>query len=121
MYWQPTYHFVRRTWPNTSPDEALEATQEFFTRRMEKRDIRNVDRENGRFRNWLKRAMANFLCNVWRAQQRERKTHTSLDGMGFEERVQVEPRSALDPFRVLERNRALDRLDRVFARLEQEY
>jgi DNA-directed RNA polymerase specialized sigma24 family protein len=121
LYWQPTYHFVRRTWPNKSPDEALEATHEFFTRRMEKHDIRNVDRKKVRFRNWVKRAISNFLCNAWRAQQREHKRHTSLDGMGVEERGQLEPRSALDPFRVLERNRQLDRIDRVFARLEREY
>jgi len=119
VYWRPTYHFVRRTWPRKPPHEALEATQEFFTRRMEEHDIRNVDKTR-RFRNWLKGRVSNFLRKLWQAEKRARE-HLSLESIGTEGCGELEPRSTLDPCRSLERNRALDRLDRVFARLEQEY
>jgi DNA-directed RNA polymerase specialized sigma24 family protein len=119
-YWQPTYHFVRRTWPRKSPDEALEATHEFFARRLEKHDICNVD-PHRRFRNWLQGSVSNFLRNLWRAQQREHERVVSLDGAGVEARAEMEPRSTLDPLRLLDRKRALALLDRAHAQLEREY
>lgn len=119
LYWQPTYHFVRKTWPRKSPAEALEATHEFFTLRLEEHDI-HVD-PNRRFRNWLQGSVSNFLRKMWRARVRERERTVSLDGAGVDVCSQLEPCSTLDPECLLRREQGLRLLKRALEQLEREY
>jgi hypothetical protein len=113
------YHFLRRTWPAKSADEALEATNEFFTLRLEKHDIKNLDQEKGLFRNWLRGAATNYLLSARRSSERERLS--SLDALPCEQRVALEPRTTLDPLSMLEHDLALGILERAFAKLTREY
>jgi DNA-directed RNA polymerase specialized sigma24 family protein len=123
LYWQPIYQFVRRTWPAKSADEAREATQEFFKLRLEKHDIKDLAPEKGLFRNWLQSAATNFLRSARRSSLRERERLTSLDASATDEpttTTTLEPRTALDPWLLLERELAREILVRAFARLALE-
>jgi hypothetical protein len=121
LYWQPIYHFIRRTWPAQSADEALEATHDFFALRLERHDIKDLNPQKGLFRNWLRSAVNNSLRNTRRSSLREREKLTSLDAITPEERLALEPRTALDPWLLLEHDLALGILERALAKLEQEH
>ena len=60
-YWQPVYAFIRRRERN--PEAALDLTQEFFARFLEKKSIRDADPQRGRFRSFLLTAVCHFLNN----------------------------------------------------------
>ena len=51
LYWYPLYAFVRRR--GYDADEALDLTQGFFTRLIEKNDLADAYPDRGRFRSWL--------------------------------------------------------------------
>lgn len=61
LYWYPIFAFVRRH--GHSREEAEDLTQSFFTRLIEKEDLRAADRERGRFRTFLLTACQHFLLN----------------------------------------------------------
>jgi RNA polymerase sigma factor (sigma-70 family) len=70
-YWYPLYTYVRRR--GNTPADAEDITQEFFLRLIEKQSLEGMQREGGRFRTFLLRALDNFLANEWhrlRAQKR---------------------------------------------------
>jgi RNA polymerase sigma factor (sigma-70 family) len=60
-YWYPLYAYVRRR--GRSPDEAEEATQDFFATLLEKERLKGLKRSGGRFRSFLLKALQNFLAN----------------------------------------------------------
>jgi len=47
IYWRPIYSFVRRQ--GAGPEEAQDLTQGFFALLLERRDLRTVRKEKGRF------------------------------------------------------------------------
>jgi DNA-directed RNA polymerase specialized sigma24 family protein len=123
-YWYPLYAFVRRQ--GYSPDEAQDLTQGFFARLLEKRYLRDYQRERGRFRTFLLASLQHFLANErdWaRAQKRGGGVATlPLDAVvqDGENRYSLEPRSSLTPEKIFERQWALTLLDRVLLRLQGE-
>ena len=60
-YWFPVFAFVRRR--GYSVDEAQDLTQGFFTRIIEKGELRKADRARGTFRTFLLTACQHFLSN----------------------------------------------------------
>src|SRR5690348_14867403 len=60
-YWYPVYAFVRRR--GHSPEEALDLTQGFFARLMEKNSLATADAAKGRFRSWLLGAVKHYISN----------------------------------------------------------
>src|SRR5262245_10964344 len=60
-YWYPLYAFVRRV--GHLPEDAQDLTQAFFTRLLEKGDLRLADPERGRFRSFLLAALKHFLAH----------------------------------------------------------
>jgi len=62
-YWYPLYAFVRRK--GYSPEDAKDLTQAFFERFLEKRFLKDVARERGRFRSFLLAALTHFLADEW--------------------------------------------------------
>jgi len=123
-YWYPLYGFIRRQ--GYPPEEAKDLTQGFFTRLLEKRYLRDYQRERGRFRSFLLASLKHFLANErdWaRAQKRGGGTLTlSLEGIidTGEHRYSLEPRSNLTPERIFEKQWALTMLDQVLLRLGKE-
>jgi RNA polymerase sigma-70 factor (ECF subfamily) len=123
LYWYPLYAFVRRR--GYSADDALDLTQGFFERLLEKNGLATVDAAKGRFRSWLLGAMKHYLSNQ-RERQNARKrgggtTILSIDADDAERRYRYEPGHELTPERVFDRRWALTLLDRVLADLAGEF
>ncbi len=118
-YWYPLYAHVRRQ--GFDPHEAQDMTQEFFARMLEKKYLRQVDREKGRFRSFLLASLKHFLCN-----ERDRKnalkrgggrTVVSFDEEGAEERFKHEGAQDLPPDEQFERAWALAIMEQAMMRL----
>jgi DNA-directed RNA polymerase specialized sigma24 family protein len=123
-YWYPLYAFVRRE--GYGPDEAQDLTQAFFARLLEKKYLRDADRDRGRFRSFLLASMKHFLSNERDRARAEKRgggtTALALDEVirTGESRFSLEPRSQLTPEKIFERQWALAVLDRVFTRVQAE-
>jgi RNA polymerase sigma factor (sigma-70 family) len=123
-YWFPVYAFVRRTWPTKSLEDALDVTQEFFAQRLEAEDIQHARPELGRFRTWVMSRISNLLRNDWHfqhARKRDPRKILDLEAAPAEERFRLEPRTTIDPLRLLERDLACAVLESALARVEDEY
>jgi RNA polymerase sigma-70 factor (ECF subfamily) len=121
-YWYPLYFFVRRS--GHGPDQALDLTQEFFLRLVERNWLESVRPEAGRFRSFLLATMKHFLANEARREGRLKRggdrVVVSLDGEAAEGRYRLEPQGDESPEREYERRWALAVLDRARARLASE-
>lgn len=60
-YWRPVYAFIRRN--GYDSDHALDLSQEFFARLIEKNYLTGADRTRGRFRSFLLASVKHFLAN----------------------------------------------------------
>ena len=124
LYWYPLYAFVRRR--GYDADEALDLTQGFFTRLIEKNDLADADRTRGRFRSWLLASMKHFLANEWdraTAQKRGggRQVYSiDIDADDAERRYRHEPSHKLTPERIFDRRWALTTLEQALAELKVE-
>jgi RNA polymerase sigma-70 factor (ECF subfamily) len=120
-YWYPLYAFVRRQ--GYDPDEARDLTQGFFTRLLEKRYLRDYQRERGRFRSFLLASLKHFLANErdWARAQKRGGGISSLPLEALiqtgEHRYSLEPRSNLTPEKIFERQWAMTVLDQVLLQL----
>jgi|SRR5437867_3822964 len=121
LYWYPLYAFVRR-WGHDA-DEALDLTQGFFTRLIEKNDLSGADPNRGRFRSWLQASMKHFLANEWdRATAQKRGGGRAvfsldIDADDAERRYRREPGHALTPERIFDRRWALTTLEQALEEL----
>jgi len=123
MYWFPLYAYLRRR--GSSPPQAEDLVQGFFTRLLEKDALASVDRSKGKFRSFLLASLQNYLANEWdKTQTKKRgdgKTTLSLDTLDAETRYAAEPADTMTPERVYERRWALAVLEQVLAGLREEY
>ncbi len=69
LYWRPVYKFVRASW-GKSVENAKDLTQEFFARVIDSDLIVRYRPAQGRFRDFLKGALRNFLAEVHRDGER---------------------------------------------------
>jgi len=121
-YWYPLYAHVRRR--GHSPADAQDLTQSFFARLIEKNWLADADRDRGRFRSFLLASLNHFLANEWhkaRAEKRGGGRIHPLEIGDAEERYQHEPADEATPDRAFDRRWALALLDRVLARLRDDY
>ncbi len=125
LYWYPLYAFVRRR--GYDADAAQDLTQAFFTRVIEKAYLRDATPTRGRFRSFLLGSLKHFLANEWDYDRARKRgggaTMVPVDvefGVG-EARYRLEPPDDDTPERVFERRWALALLERVVARLREEY
>lgn len=122
-YWYPLYAFARRQGCN--PEEAQDATQEFFSRLLQKNHLEMVNPARGRFRSFLLAAMKNLLANERRAASRQKRGGDaqvfSLDEVEAEQRYRLEPADPLTPELLFDRRWAETILARVLDRLESEF
>ncbi len=123
VYWYPLYSYIRRR--GCTADQALDLTQEFFARLLERDFFGAADPSKGRFRTFLLTCCKNFLANEHdRAAAQKRgggRALASLSVEGAEERFRREPSHDLTPERAFERRYALALLDRALGRLREEF
>lgn len=121
-YWYPLYAFVRRK--GYSADDASDLTQEFFARLIEKRHLRSVDRNLGKFRTFLLTSLTHFLANEWDKSQAMRRGGgcqiLSLDAVAADERYRMEPVEPATPETLYERRWVLTLIAAVIERLVKE-
>ena len=122
-YWFPVYALVRRK--GHDPDAALDLTQDYFARLLEKPVLAAADRRKGRFRAFLLTDCVHFLANAHdRAGALKRgggRTFVPIDAGAAEGRYGAEPAHDLTPERLFERTWALTLLAAVFEALRREY
>jgi len=123
-YWGPVYAFVRRQ--GYSPDDALDLTQGFFARFLERKQVKLADRDRGRLRSFLLVSLKNFLANEWSHWQAE-KRGGGYSFISLEEQREAETRHlaepadpAAPPDQAFEKRWALTLLDQVLSCLRDE-
>jgi RNA polymerase sigma-70 factor (ECF subfamily) len=123
IYWYPIYAFIRRR--GHDAEQALDLTQDYFARLLEKRTVAAADRTRGRFRNFLLRDCSYFLADRGdrdRAVKRGAgRPVLSIDAGDVEGRFLGEPWHELTPERIFDHAWALTLLSRAFDRLAAEY
>jgi len=122
-YWYPLYAFVRRQ--GYALEDAQDLTQGFFEHLLEHRTLERVSREKGRFRSFLLASLKYYVADQRAHEQRQKRgggrQHFSLDALTAEERYRLEPKDNRTPEQLFERRWVLALLDRVLARLREEY
>ncbi len=122
-YWFPVYAFVRRQ--GYGSEEARDLTQGFFARLLERRDLKDVRPELGRFRSFLLASVKHFLSNELDRERAKKRAPgaplVSLDAREAEDRYGLEPADLMTPETLFERRWAGTVLARTLARLELEW
>jgi len=122
-YWYPLYAYLRRD--GWSEPDAQDLTQGFFAHLLEHQTLGRVSREKGRFRSFLLASLKYFVADQLAHAQRQKRGgdqhHFSLEALSAEERYRLEPKDSRTPDQLFERRWALELLDRVLARLRQEF
>lgn len=122
-YWYPVYAFIRRRgYPH---EQAEDLAQGFFAILLEKNYLGAADRERGRFRSFLRSAVAHYLSHE-RDRERAAKRgggvrHISVDADADEERYIAELEGGETPEALFDRRWALTVLDAALAALRAEY
>lgn len=121
-YWKPAFAYIRTAW-HKSNEDAKDLTQAFFTRLLQNGQIGALGREGGRFRNYLKQALRNFLINAERAADVRRPVEPilSLDFVDREGLQSMEvPSPDLSPEQVFDQEWLSSLLRESLERLEEE-
>lgn len=123
-YWYPLYAYARRR--GIGLHEAQDLTQDFFARLLAKNSLAVATPDRGRFRAFLLTSLKNFLNNEWKKGQAEKRgggqraLSLQLDLDSAESRLGLEPNHSLTPEQSFERQWALQLLDLVMIRLQEE-
>jgi RNA polymerase sigma-70 factor (ECF subfamily) len=121
-YWYPLYVFVRRK--GYGHEDASDLTQAFFATFLEKRYLRSVDSNLGKFRTFLLTSMTHFLANDWNKSQTQRRgggyQMLSLDEAAAEESYKLEPVEHSTPETLFEQRWAQTVMSVVLDRLAAE-
>jgi RNA polymerase sigma-70 factor (ECF subfamily) len=119
-YWYPIYAFIRRK--GNHHDKALDLTQSYFARLLEKPVIAAADRSKGRFRSFLRTDCQHFLISEYRGQKNKPSARAiSIDGDEAQRRYRIEPADLMTPDRIFDRAWAMTLLDRALERLAAEF
>ncbi len=120
LYWRPVYKFVRAAGGRTVED-AKDLTQEFFCHILEGELISRYDRDQGRFRNFLKGALRNFLAEARRDGSRQKRgggiVSVSLNVEEVENDRFLADRNRLSPEELFDRQWARDVMAQSLVRL----
>src|SRR5580698_6237397 len=122
-YWYPLYVYARRS--GDSPEQAQDQTQEFFTRFLEHKLFDRADPERGRFRSFLLSSFKNYRRDQ-ADRARTQKRGSGIAPLSFEiskgeEMYLREPFHDENPELIFERRWAHTLLERVVARLRDEF
>jgi RNA polymerase sigma factor (sigma-70 family) len=94
-YWKPVYKYIRLRW-RKSPEDASDATQEFFTRMLENAFLDGYDPARARLRTFLRICVDGVVSNLEKAARRiKRGGEFELLSLDFElaegELARIEP------------------------------
>ena len=122
-YWAPIYAFIRRK--GHGPEEALDLTQDYFARLLEKGTVSAAEPTRGRFRSFLLADCSFFLANRRKMDGALKRggdqTILAIDLRDAEGSLLNEPAHGRTPERLFERDWALALLGAVGDRLEKDY
>jgi DNA-directed RNA polymerase specialized sigma24 family protein len=121
VYWYPIYAFIRRK--GNGPDQALDLTQGFFARLLEKGILAAAEPGKGRFRAFLRTDCQHFLIGQFRRMTARcgGNPTVSIDAHWAEDRYAFEPADTLTPDRLFDRAWAMTLLDQVLDLQAREY
>ncbi len=122
-YWFPLYACVRRQ--GYSPEEAQDLTQAFFARFLEKKYLKHANPDSGRFRTFLLTSLKHFVVSEWRKAERQKRgggiVPIPWNTEHAEQCYASEPADELTPEKVFEKRWAIALMQRVLARLREQY
>lgn len=121
-YWPPVYSYVRGR--GNDPETSQDLTQGFFAQLLERKTLKRIKPEGGKFRAYLLTCVKHFLANE-RAREQARKrggevVMVPLDLAGAERLHRMEESADLTPEQAFEQRWALLVLRRTLSRLEKE-
>jgi RNA polymerase sigma-70 factor (ECF subfamily) len=123
LYWYPLYAFVRRR--GYSPEDAQDLTQGFFLSLLERKSLRRVSPEKGKFRSFLLASLKNYLSDAFDRDNSAKRggqiEFVALDFHDGEERYHDEQANDLSPEKVFDARWALILLSHAMGRLRKEY
>jgi RNA polymerase sigma factor (sigma-70 family) len=121
-YWYPLYAYLRHQ--GHSPEQAEDLTQEFLARLVHKHYLDGLTQEGGKFRSFLLTALKRFLANERDREQAKKrgggKVMIPMDA-NAEARYRRELIDQATPEALFERQWAFTVMDRVLARIQDEY
>ena len=118
-YLRPLYAYARRQ--GKSRENAMDLTQGFFERLLEKNSLAGVRPQHGRFRSFLLAAFKHFMTNEWHHDHRQKRDAAktlSLDDPCF---MADDPPDHLTPDKAFDRQWALTVIDRVMETVAVEW
>jgi RNA polymerase sigma factor (sigma-70 family) len=122
-YWRPLYYFARRK--GNSPEDAQDLVQGYFAKLLEKKYLKDADRERGRFRTFLLSSFSHFMANEWDKQSRLKRggavPSLSIDAADAEGSFPLLPVEHFTPERLFDRAWAQTVVDTVFLKLREEF
>ena len=122
-YWYPLYAFIRRK--GRRPEEALDLTQDYFVRLLERETVAAADPGRGRFRSFLLADCTRFLADCHERDHAAKRgggvAIVSIDVRDAEGRFLREPAHGRTPERLFVREWALALLNGVLGQLRVEY
>lgn len=122
-YWYPMYAYVRSK--QYSQDDARDLVQSYFASILEKRGLRGLHPDAGRFRAFLLVSLRNFISHDREGRGALKRggarSIESLDAMTAEARLAQEPFQLADAEAAFERRWAATVVQRAMDRLETEF
>ena len=123
LYWYPLYVFVRRR--GHSAEDAQDLTQGFLLSLLERKSLRQVGPEKGKFRSFLLASLNNYISDAFDREKSVKRggqiEFVALDFEGGEERYREDPADSLTAEKIFDARWAKILLDQAIARLRQEY
>ncbi|MEY2604689.1 MAG: hypothetical protein QOH31_2484 [Verrucomicrobiota bacterium] len=123
LYWYPLYVFVRRR--GYSAEDAQDLTQGFFLSLLERKSLRQVGPEKGKFRSFLLASLKNYLSDAFDRENSMKRggqiEFVTLDFETGEERYREDAADSLTAEKVFDARWAMTLLEHAIGRLRQEY
>jgi RNA polymerase sigma factor (sigma-70 family) len=123
LYWYPLYAFVRRRGYNA--EDAQDLTQGFFCSLLERKSLRRVAPQRGKFRSFLLASLKNYLSDEFDRERSIKRggqiEFVTLDFENGEERYQADTIDSLTAEKIFDARWALTLLSEASKRLREEY
>jgi RNA polymerase sigma factor (sigma-70 family) len=123
LYWYPLYAFVRRR--GYSAEDAQDLTQGFFLSLLERKSLRQVAPEKGKFRSFLLASLKNYLSDAFDRDHSIKRggqiEFVELDFESGEQRYRDDRADSLTAERLFDARWAMTLLDHAIGGLRKEY